>query len=52
MSIYDENHRIHNYFLFYLKNILVADFSKVKDHNDIITLFNKYTNIKSVFIEK
>lgn len=52
MSIYDENHRIHNYFLFYLKNILVADFSKVKDHNEIITLFNKYTEIKSVFIEK
>jgi hypothetical protein len=52
MSIYDENHRIHSYFLYFIKNILIADFSKVEDHNNIITLFKKYIDIKNVFIEK
>lgn len=52
MSIYDENHRVHNYFLFFLKNILVADFSKVEDHNDIVLLFQKYLDIQNVFLEK
>ena len=52
MSIYDENHRIHNYFLFFLKNILVADFTKVQDHNDIVILFQKYLDIQNIFLEK
>ena len=52
MSIYDENHRVHNYFLFFLKNILIADFSKVEDHNNIILIFQKYIEIKNIFIEK
>ena len=52
MSIYDKNHRIHSYFLYFIKNILIADFSKVEDHNDIVTLFKKYIDIKNVFIEK
>lgn len=52
MSIYNENHRIHSYFLFFIKNILIADFSKVEDHNYIITLFKKYIDIKNIFIEK
>jgi hypothetical protein len=52
MSIYDENHRIHNYFLFFLQNILIADFSTTDDHNTLITLFTKYLEIKNIFIEK
>lgn len=52
ISIYDDNHRIHNYFLFFLKNILISDFSKVEDHNNIVLLFQKYLEIKDIFIEK
>lgn len=52
MSIYDENHRIHNYFLFFLQYILVADFNITNDHNTLISLFTKYLEIKNIFIEK
>lgn len=52
LSIYNEKHKIHNYFLYFLKNIFVWDFSKVKDHNQMVILFKKYIEINNVFIEQ
>ena len=52
ISIYDEKHRIHSYFLYFLKNILIADFTKVENHKEVISLFKKYIDIKDVYIEK
>jgi hypothetical protein len=52
ISIYDEKHRIHSYFLYFLKNILIADFTKVENHKEVINLFKKYIDIKELYIEK
>jgi hypothetical protein len=52
LSVYNENHKIHNYFLYFLKNIFVWDFSKVKDHNQMVILFKKYIEINEIFIEQ
>jgi hypothetical protein len=52
ISIYDEKHRIHSYFLYFLKHILIADFTKVENHKEVISLFKKYIDIKDIYIEK